>query len=153
MSKLAPGDMAPALNLADQSGRMVDLADYVGRKVFLFFYPRANTSGCTTQAQSVRDALSDLANHNVAALGISPDKPELQKKFDDKHGLGFPLLSDPEQRVAESYAVRGEKSLYGRKFMGIIRSAFLIDEKGRIEHVWYKISPKNTIPELKKVLK
>jgi peroxiredoxin Q/BCP len=153
MPELKPGDVAPALNATDQSGRTIALSAYAGRKVLLFFYPKANTSGCTAQAQSVRDALPELAARNVVALGVSPDTPELQKKFDDKHALGFPLLSDPEHHVAESYGVWGEKSLYGRKFMGIIRSAFLIDEKGRVERAWYKISPKNTIPELNKALK
>jgi peroxiredoxin Q/BCP len=101
----------------------------------------------------VRDARDDLSRLNVAAVGISPDKPEQQKKFDDKHGLGFPLLSDADHRVAESYGVWGEKSMYGKKFMGIIRSSFLIDEKGKIVKSWYKISPKKTVPELMDALK
>jgi peroxiredoxin Q/BCP len=101
----------------------------------------------------VRDARDDLSRLNVAAVGISPDKPEQQKKFDDKHGLGFPLLPDADHRVAESYGVWGEKSMYGKKFMGIIRSSFLIDEKGKIVKSWYKISPKKTVPELMDALK
>jgi peroxiredoxin Q/BCP len=100
----------------------------------------------------VRDALKELSGRNIAVVGISPDKPETQKKFDDKHNLGFPLLSDPDHKTAEAYGVWGEKKMYGKTFMGIIRSSFLIDEKGIILNAWYKISPKNTVPELMKVL-
>jgi peroxiredoxin Q/BCP len=100
----------------------------------------------------VRDVLEKLRGRNIAVIGISPDKPETQKKFDDKHNLGFSLLSDPDHKVAQAYGVWGEKKMYGKTFMGIIRSSFLIDENGTIEHAWYKISPKNTILELMKVL-
>jgi len=101
----------------------------------------------------VRDALTELTDLNVAAVGISPDTPEQQKKFDDKFKLGFTLLSDPDHRVAEAYGTWGEKKMYGKTSMGIIRSSFLIDENGSIRKTWYKISPKNTIPELMKELK
>jgi peroxiredoxin Q/BCP len=100
----------------------------------------------------VRDALEKLKAKNFVVVGISPDMPETQKKFDDKHRLGFSLLSDPDHAVAEAYGVWGEKKMYGKTFMGIIRSSFLIDEDGYIESTWYKISPKNTVPELMKVL-
>ena len=100
----------------------------------------------------MRDALKELMSKNIAIVGISPDKPETQKKFDDKHNLSFSLLSDQDHRIAEAYGVWGEKKMYGKTFMGIIRSSFLIDENGNIENAWYKISPKNTIPELMKVL-
>jgi peroxiredoxin len=100
----------------------------------------------------VRDALKELKGKNIAVIGISPDKPETQKKFDDKHNLSFSLLSDQDHKIAEAYGVWGEKKMYGKTFMGIIRSSFLIDENGNIENAWYKISPKNTIPELLKVL-
>ena len=100
----------------------------------------------------MRDVLEKLRGRNIAVVGISPDKPETQKKFDDKHNLGFSLLSDPDHKVAQAYGVWGEKKMYGKTFMGIIRSSFLIDENGNIENAWYKISPKNTIPELMKVL-
>jgi thioredoxin-dependent peroxiredoxin len=100
----------------------------------------------------VRDVLEKLRGRNIAVIGISPDKPETQKKFDDKHNLGFSLLSDPDHKVAQAYGVWGEKKMYGKTFMGIIRSSFLIDGNGTIEHAWYKISPKNTILELMKVL-
>ena len=100
----------------------------------------------------MRDALKELKGKNIAVIGISPDKLETQKKFDDKHNLGFSLLSDPDHKIAEAYGVWGEKKMYGKTFMGIIRSSFLIDENGKIENAWYKISPKNTIPQLMKVL-
>ncbi len=100
----------------------------------------------------MRDALEDLKGRNIAVIGISPDTPEIQKKFDDKHNLGFSLLSDPDHKIAEAFGVWGEKKMYGKTFMGIIRSSFLIDENGNIENTWYKISPKNTVPELMKVL-
>jgi peroxiredoxin Q/BCP len=100
----------------------------------------------------VRDALKELNGKNIAVVGISPDKPETQKKFDVKHNLRFSLLSDPDHKIAEAYGVWGEKKMYGKTFMGIIRSSFLIGEEGNIEHAWYKISPKKTVPELMKVL-
>ena len=100
----------------------------------------------------MRDALKELKGKNIAVIGISPDTLEIQKKFDDKHNLGFSLLSDPDHKIAEAYSVWGEKKMYGKTFMGIIRSSFLIGENGNIEYAWYKISPKNTIPEVMKVL-
>ena len=100
----------------------------------------------------MRDALEEIEGKNIAVIGISPDRPETQKKFDDKHNLGFSLLSDTDHKVAEAYGVWGEKKMYGKTFMGIIRSSFLIDENGKVENAWYKISPKNTVPELMKVL-
>ena len=100
----------------------------------------------------MRDALEGLGDKNIAVLGISPDTPETQKKFDDKHHLGFTLLSDSDHKVAKAYGVWGEKKMYGKTFMGIVRSSFLIGDNGKIEHAWYKISPKNTVPELLKVL-
>ena len=100
----------------------------------------------------MRDALEELKGKNIAVIGISPDTPETQKKFDEKRTLGFSLLSDPDHQVAEAFGVWGEKKMYGKTFMGIIRSSFLIDENGNIENAWYKISPQNTVPELMKVL-
>ena len=152
MSALKKGSKAPAFNLVDQNGEKVSLADYKGKRLFVYFYPKANTSGWTTQSISVRDALPKLKSLATEALGISPDKPTQQKKFDEKHQLRFPLLSDQDHTVAEAYGAWGEKTMYGKKYMGIIRSAFLIDEKGKILHAWYKISPKKTIPELLKAL-
>lgn len=153
MAKLNSGDEAPDFKLQDQNGKNTPLSEFAGYKMFLYFYPKANTAGWTTQAENVRDALTELTDLNVTAVGISPDTPEQQKKFDDKFKLGFTLLSDPDHRVAEAYGTWGEKKMYGKTFMGIIRSSFLIDENGSIRKTWYKISPKNTIPELMKELK
>ena len=100
----------------------------------------------------MRDALPELGKHGIAVIGISPDAEKQQKKFDDKHNLGYPLLCDTEHQIAESYGVWGEKKMYGKTFMGIVRSSFLIDEKGKITEAWYKISPKTTVPELMKVV-
>ena len=143
---LAPGDKAPAFALPDQSGKPVKLADFKGRKVLVFFYPKANTGGCTAQACGVRDVLGQIGD--TAVVGISPDKPAAQANFDTKYGLGFPLLSDPDHAVADAYGVWGEKSMYGKKYMGIVRSAFLVDEKGKVAEAWYKVSPKDTAGHL-----
>jgi len=144
--KLAVGDKAPAFALADQAGTTHRLSDHKGRKVLIYFYPKADTPGCTTQSCSVRDARKDLGKQGVDVLGISPDKSAAQQKFDTKYGLGFPLLADEDHAVAEAFGVWGEKSMYGRKYMGIVRSAFLIDEKGKIAGAWYGVSPKDTVP-------
>jgi peroxiredoxin Q/BCP len=152
MGNFKEGDQAPPFSLADQEGKELKLSDFKGKKVLLYFYPKANTSGCTKQACSVRDARSELQDLGVAALGISPDGVDAQKKFDQKHTLDFPLLTDPDHKVAELYGAWGEKKMYGKSFMGIVRSSFLIDETGKILGAWYKIKPENTVPEAKKVL-
>lgn len=152
MATLKKGDIAPGFNLVDQDGKHVRLSDFKGKKVLLYFYPKADTSGCTKQACSVRDARHDLQDLGVAALGISPDGADAQKKFDRKYSLEFPLLSDPDHKVAELYGAWGEKKMYGKAFMGIIRSSFLIDEAGKIMGAWYRVKPENTVPEAKKLL-
>jgi peroxiredoxin Q/BCP len=152
MGKLRPGDPAPPFALLDQTGRTVRLEDHRGRKLLVYFYPRADTPGCTTQSCAVRDARRDLARLGVDVIGISPDPPEDQAAFDRKHGLGFPLLSDPDHAVAEAYGAWGERTLYGRKVVGIIRSSFLIDEEGRIERAWYRVKPEETVPAARAAL-
>jgi peroxiredoxin Q/BCP len=139
---LSAGDKAPTFTLLDQDGEKVKLTDFKGRKVLVYFYPKADTPGCTTQSCGLRDIAGDIGD--TAIVGISPDPPAKQKKFDTKYSLGFPLLADTEHTVAESFGAWGEKSMYGKKYMGIIRSAFLIDEKGKIAEAWPKISPKDT---------
>jgi peroxiredoxin Q/BCP len=146
MTKLSAGDKAPAFALQDQSGRTVRLADFEGRKLLVYFYPKADTPGCTTQSCAVRDAREELRERGVEVVGISPDAPAAQGKFDSKHGLRFPLLSDADHAVAEAYGAWGKKSMYGKEYEGIVRSSFLVDENGRIVEAWYKVSPKDTVP-------
>lgn len=143
---MAARKKAPAFQLQDQNDRRVKLSDYKGRKLLIYFYPKADTPGCTQQACSVRDAWDELQARGVSVVGISPDPPARQMKFDRKHGLNFPLLSDPDHKVAEAYGAWGEKSMYGKKYMGIIRSSFLVDEQGGIQETWPKVSPKDTVP-------
>jgi thioredoxin-dependent peroxiredoxin len=138
--RLSVGDKAPTIKLLDQHGGEFNLAK--GRRHLVYFYPKADTPGCTAQACGLRDILGQIGDTEV--IGISPDKPAKQAKFDQKYGLGFPLLADEDHAVAEAYGVWTEKSMYGRKYMGIERSAFLVDEKGKLAQVWYKISPKDT---------
>lgn len=144
--RLVAGAPAPAFALLDQHGDEVTLTGFEGRKVLVYFYPKADTPGCTTQACGLRDVLGDIGD--TAVVGISPDKPEKQAKFDDKYGLGFPLLSDPDHATAEAFAVWVEKSMYGKKYLGVERSAFLIDESGDLAEVWYKIAPRDTPTKL-----
>ena len=142
---LTPGDKAPDFNLLDQHGEPFSLSKSLkARKAshLIYFYPKADTPGCTTQACGLRDILGEIGDTSI--LGISPDKPAAQAKFDTKYGLGFPLLADVDHSVAEAFGVWAEKSMYGKKYMGILRSAFLVDDKGLIAEAWYKISPKDT---------
>jgi thioredoxin-dependent peroxiredoxin len=147
---LETGDRAPTFALVDQQGQTVSLGDFGGRKVLVYFYPKANTSGCTAQACGLRDVLGQVGD--TAVVGISPDPPAVQAAFDEKFGLGFPLLSDPEHDVADSYGVWGDKRMYGRIYQGVIRSAFLIDEHGQVAAAWPKISPKDTPKKLLQAL-
>jgi peroxiredoxin Q/BCP len=147
---LSVGDKAPAISLLDQHGDTVKLSSFKGRKVLVYFYPKADTPGCTTQSCLLRDIAGDIGD--TVILGISPDLPAKQLKFDEKYSLGFPLLSDPEHGVLEAYGVWGEKKNYGKTYMGVIRSAFLVDEKGKLAEVWFKVSPKDTPIKLLKAL-
>jgi peroxiredoxin Q/BCP len=139
---LTPGDTAPDFELLDQDESTVKLSALRGRKVLVYFYPKADTPGCTKQACGLNDVLGDVGD--TVILGVSPDKPSRQAKFAEKYGLGFQLLSDPEHTTAEAYDVWKEKSMYGRKYLGIERSAFLIDERGKVVDAWYKVSPADT---------
>jgi peroxiredoxin Q/BCP len=147
---LKAGDPAPDFALEDQHGKTAKLSDLRGKKVIVYFYPRADTPGCTAQSCGLRDVADQIGD--TAIIGISPDKPTAQKKFDTKYGLGFPLLSDEDHAVADAYGAWGEKSMYGKKYMGIVRSAFLIDEDGKVEQAWPKISPKDTPTNLLRAL-
>jgi peroxiredoxin Q/BCP len=147
MTTLVAGDTAPDFALPDQSGRIVRLADLRGRRVLVYFYPEADTPGCTTQSCAVRDGRTVFEGLEVDVLGIAPSSVDAQAAFDTKYSLGFPLLSDPDHAVAEAYGAWGEKVNYGKTYQGIIRSSFLIDPEGRIEDAWYKVSPKDTVPK------
>jgi len=148
---LTPGSSAPAFTLDDQDGNKVRLSAYKGRRVLLYFYPKADTPGCTQQSCLLRDIAKKIGD--TAIIGVSPDVSAKQKKFADKYDLPFPLLADTEHLVAEKYGVWKQKSMYGRTYMGIERSAFLIGANGRIEQAWYKVSPKDTPANLLKALK
>ena len=146
---LESGDTAPDFTLLDQHGQPFSLKKSLKERKaahLVYFYPKADTPGCTTQACGLRD-ISDRVGDTVI-VGISPDKPEKQKKFDDKYGLGFTLLADEDHAVAEAFGVWGERSMYGKKYMGIIRSAFLVDAAGKVVEAWYKVSPKDTPAKL-----
>lgn len=139
---LKPGDKAPAISLLDQHGKKRSLKEFAKRKVLVYFYPKADTPGCTQQSCLLSEIKGDIGR--TVIVGISPDSPARQLKFDTKHKLGFALLADEQHTVAKAYNVWKKKSMYGREYMGIERSAFLIDGNGKILHAWYKISPKDT---------
>jgi len=144
------GSPAPSIVLSDQHGETVDVTGLRGRKVLVYFYPKADTPGCTTQSCGLRDVTDRIGD--TVIIGISPDKPAKLAKFDEKYSLGFTLLADVDHAVAESFGVWVEKSMYGKRYMGIQRSAFLIDADGIVERAWPKISPKDTPTELLKAL-
>lgn len=139
---LKEGSKAPAIELLDQFGKPHSLKKYAKRKVLVYFYPKADTPGCTQQTCGLRDIADQIGR--TAIIGISPDVPSKQLKFDEKYGVGFPLLSDVDHTVAKAFKVWKKKSMYGREYMGIERSAFLIGADGTILKAWYKISPKDT---------
>ena len=153
MSQLREGDNAPDFDLEDQNGNTVKLSDYSGKKLLVYFYPKADTPGCTKQACSVRDARSELSNSGLTVVGISPDAPGKQKKFEEKYDLNFPLLSDTDHAIADAYGAWGEKSMYGKKYQGIIRSSILVDENGKVAETWYKVKPEETVPKAMEALK
>jgi peroxiredoxin Q/BCP len=139
---LAEGDTAPDFELADQNGEQVKLSDLRGETVVLYFYPRADTPGCTTQACGVRDRGADYAKAGARVIGISPDEVGAIEKFSGKYDLDFTLLADADHAVAEAYGTWGEKSMYGKKYMGVQRATFIVDSEGKIAKVFPKVSPK-----------
>jgi thioredoxin-dependent peroxiredoxin len=150
--RLSPGDQAPDFTLPDADGKPVSLADYRGRKVIVYFYPAAGTPGCTKQACDFRDNLASLGGAGLDVLGISPDKPAKLAKFRDAEGLTFPLLSDPDRTVLDAYAAYGEKTLYGKKMQGVIRSTFVVGADGRIEQALYNVKATGHVAALRKKL-
>ena len=141
------GDIAPDFELLDSEGKPEKLSDFRGQKIVLFFYPKAGTSGCTTQACGFRDSFPIIQAADATVIGVSPDEPPALEKWKANEKLPYMLLSDPNHAVADRYGVWGEKKMYGRSYMGIIRSHFIIDEDGRIVDVQIKISPKNSIKQ------
>ena len=147
MPQLKKGDAAPDFDLEDQNGTKVKLSDFKGKKLLIYFYPKADTPGCTKQACSVRDSRPELSKSGLTVVGVSPDAPGKQKKFEEKFNLDFPLLSDIDHAVADAYGAWGEKSMYGKKYEGIIRSSILVDENGKVAETWYKVKPLETVPK------
>ena len=139
---VAEGQEAPDFTLADQDGNQVTLSELRGQPVVLYFYPKADTSGCTTQACGVRDHRADYERAGAKVLGASPDTVSAQRKFADKYRLDFPLLADENHEVAELYGVWGEKKMYGKTYMGVQRATFVIDPDGKVAKVFPKVSPK-----------
>jgi thioredoxin-dependent peroxiredoxin len=146
--RLKPGDTAPAFSLPDADGKQVSLADHLGRKVIVYFYPAALTPGCTKQACDFTDNLEALAGAGYDVLGISPDKPEKLAKFREKENLRVTLLADPDKEVLTAYGAFGEKSLYGKTVTGVIRSTVVVDEQGKIEHVFYNVKATGHVAKL-----
>lgn len=150
--RLEPGSLAPAFTLVDQDERPVTLKDLRGGRVILFFYPEAMTPGCTTEACDFRDSLAPLQAAGYTILGISRDEPEKLRRFRERDGLTYDLLSDPDHKVHDKYGVWGEKVNYGKTFMGVIRSTFVIDEKGRISHSLYNVRATGHVGRVRSLL-
>lgn len=147
-SELAPGAKAPAFTALADSGETVSLKDFKGRPVVLYFYPKDDTSGCTTEACEFRDSWRAVQATGAAVLGVSPDGVASHQKFKKKYELPFTLLVDEDHAVAEAYGAWGEKSMYGRKYFGVLRKTFLIDGRGRITHVFPKVKPRGHAAEV-----
>jgi peroxiredoxin Q/BCP len=151
-TRLTPGDTAPDFTLPDADGKPVSLADYRGRRVVVYFYPAAGTPGCTKEACDFRDSLTELNGAGLDVLGISPDKPAKLAKFRDKEGLTFPLLSDADKDVLNTWGAFGEKQMYGKTVTGVIRSTFVIDPEGKIEVAQYNVRATGHVAKLRKDL-
>ncbi|MDQ1245995.1 MAG: thioredoxin-dependent peroxiredoxin [Actinomycetota bacterium] len=152
MSRLNPGDPAPPFTLTAADESEVWLSDFAGRTVVVYFYPAAMTPGCTTEACDFRDSLASLAAHDVAVLGISPDKPAKLAKFIERDALTFPLLSDPDREVMTAYGAWGEKTMYGKKVTGVIRSTFIVDGDGTIREAMYNVRAKGHVARVRGLL-
>ena len=151
-TRLTAGDTAPDFTLPDADGKPVSLADYRGRRVVVYFYPAAGTPGCTKEACDFRDNLAELNGAGLDVLGISPDKPAKLAKFRDKEGLTFPLLSDADKDVLNTWGAFGEKQMYGKTVTGVIRSTFVIDPEGKIEVAQYNVRATGHVAKLRKDL-
>ncbi len=152
MTRLSPGDPAPLFTLPDADGKEVSLADFRGRKVIVYFYPAAMTPGCTTQACDFRDSLDSLAAAGYAVLGLSPDKPEKLAKFRDRDAVTFPLLSDTSKETLAAWGAYGEKTMYGKKVTGVIRSTVVVGEDGNVEVAQYNVKATGHVAKLRRDL-
>jgi peroxiredoxin Q/BCP len=152
MSALTSGDLAPDFTLPDPDGTPVSLSSLKGRKAIVYFYPAASTPGCTTQACDFRDNMASLQAAGYAVLGISPDRPDAQRRFRDEQHVPYPLLCDPSREVLEAYGAWGEKKNYGRTVVGVIRSTFLVGEDGTIEKAMYNVKATGHVAKLRKDL-
>ena len=150
---LEQGMLAPEFTLTADDGSQVSLSDFRGKKLILYFYPKADTSGCTKQACALRDAYPEIDPQGAEVIGISPDPPSKLVKFREKYDLPFVLLSDPDHKVAEAYGAWGEKSMYGKKYQGILRSHFAIDEEGKIAEGKLKVKPLTTAEMALRIVK
>jgi peroxiredoxin Q/BCP len=151
-ARLEVGDEAPAFSLPDAEGKTVNLSDFAGRKVIVYFYPAASTPGCTKQACAFRDSLADLNGVGIDVVGISPDKPEKLAKFRDAEQLNFPLLGDPDKTVLTAWGTFGEKKMYGKTVQGVIRSTFLVDENGKIAAAQYNVKAAGATTLIAKII-
>jgi len=149
---LETGDKAPDFSWVDETGKKISLKDFKGSKIVLYFYPKDDTTGCTAEACDFRDSYSRLKRKGVVLIGVSPDSEKSHQKFKTKYELPFPLIADTEKTIANAYGVWQEKSMYGRKYMGIIRSTFVIDEKGKIVAMFPKVKVTGHVEEVLKAL-
>jgi peroxiredoxin Q/BCP len=152
MAELKVGQKAPDFTLLNDAGEKVKLSGYKGKKVVLYFYPKDDTPGCTTEACNFRDGIKEIEKHGAVVLGVSADPVESHKKFKNKFELNFPLLSDPDKKMIESYGVWKEKSMYGKKYMGIERTTFIIDGHGKISHIFPKVKVSDHYDEVLEAL-
>lgn len=148
MEELKVGDQAPMINAKDEDGNAISLNDYKGKTVVLYFYPKDDTPGCTAEACDFRDNHQGLIDKDIVVLGVSADDEKSHQKFKTKHSLPFPLIADADHKVVTDYRVWGEKNMYGKKYMGITRSTFLIDEHGKISHIIKKVDTKNATQQV-----
>ena len=151
MTQLTEGTLAPRFEGKDQNGNLIKLSNYTGKKVVLYFYPKDDTPGCTAEACSLRDNYKEMLRKGFVVLGVSPDTEISHKKFAEKYTLPFPLIADPEKKILTAYGAYGEKVMYGKKVVGVIRTTFIIDEKGKIEKVIKKVDTKEHAPQIFKL--
>ena len=151
MTKIAEGMPAPLFEGRDQDGNVIKLSNYKGKKIILYFYPKDNTPGCTAEACSLRDNYEELIKKGFVVLGVSPDTEKSHKGFAEKFHLPFPLIADPDKKIMTAFGAYGEKMMYGRKVTGVIRTTFIIDEKGLIEKVIKKVDTKEHAPQIFKL--